>query len=361
MRLKSLKLNNYRNCQKILLDLDYDKIIIVGKNAQGKTNILESVYYLSALKSPRTSNIKDFVRFGEDGFSIEGELLKSGTDISLEIDYTLDKTKVLKLNGLKTTPKNYKSALNTVLFSTQDLLLLRGTPQDRRDWLDSAIAQIYPAHDERLSKYNKIRIQKNNLLKSENIDNSLLDVFNEQIVITGSNIIYTRQKFLSELKKFALEKYSGISANEEFSFEYSVSSTDIEDIAKELRTELEERKQEELARRQSCAGPHRDDVIFRIDGKDATKFASQGQHRTVVLALKLAEIELISSKKGYSPILLLDDVLAELDDLRQNYLLKSISKNTQTIITSVDTLLFEENFLRNVKIYNISNGCIAVK
>lgn len=361
MRLKSLKLNNYRNCQDISLDLDYDKIIIVGKNAQGKTNILESIYYLSALKSPRTSNIKDFVKFGENGFNIEGELYKSGTDVSLEIDYTLDKTKVLKLNGLKTTPKNYKSALNTVLFSTQDLLLLRGTPQDRRDWLDSAIAQIYPAHDERLTKYNKIRVQKNNLLKSENIDNSLLDVFNEQIVITGSNIIYTRQKFISELKKYALEKYSDISTNEKFSFEYSFKHFEIDDIAKALRQELEERKSEELARHQACVGPHRDDIFFSLDEKDATKFASQGQHRTVVLALKLGEIDLISSKKGYSPVLLLDDVLAELDDLRQNYLLKSISKNTQTIITSVDTLLFEEDFLRNVKIYTISNGCIALK
>lgn len=359
MRLKSLKVNNFRNCGDVSLDLNYDKIIIVGKNAQGKTNILESIYYLSALKSPRTSNIKDFVKFGEDNFKIEGELFKSDTDISLEVEYNLDKTKSLKLNGLKTTPKNYKSAFNTVLFSTQDLLLLRGSPQDRRDWLDNAISQIYPAHDERLSKYSKIRIQKNNLLKSENVDISLLDVFNEQIVITGSNIIFTRQKFLSELKKYALEKYAGISSAEQFSFEYSFSGADTEDIADALRNELKERRNEELARRQACVGPHRDDVFFFLDGKDATKFASQGQHRTVVLALKLAEIELISAKKGYSPVLLLDDVLAELDDLRQNYLLKSISETTQTIITSVDTLLFEDDFLRNVKIYSVKNGSIA--
>ena len=356
MKLRNLKLSNYRNCADVSLDLDYDKIIIIGKNAQGKTNILEGVYYLSCLKSPRTSNIKDFVQFGKTDFKIEGELFKSDTDISLEVEYSLDKPKVVKLNGLKTTPKNYKSALNTVLFSTQDLLLLRGTPQDRRDWLDNAIAQIYPTHDERLSKYSKIRVQKNNLLKSDIIDDALLDVFNEQIVITGSNIIYTRQKFLSELKKYALEKYSGISMNEEFSFEYSVPYFEIDEIADSLRNELNERKSEELARHQSCVGPHRDDVFFYLDNKDATKFASQGQHRTVVLALKLAEIELIRAKKGYSPVLLLDDVLAELDDLRQNYLLKSISDETQTIITSVDTLLFEDEFLQNVKIYNISNG-----
>ena len=359
MKLKSLKLNNYRNCADIDLDLDYDKIIIIGKNAQGKTNILESIYYLSALKSPRTSNIKDFIKFGCDNFNITGDLCKSDTNIELEIDYNTERTKVVKLNGLKTTPKNYKSAFNTVLFSTKDLLLLRGTPQDRRDWLDSAISQLYPAHDERLAKYSKIRIQKNNLLKEQEINDSLLDVFNEQLVITGSNIIYTRQKFLSELKKIAEEKYNGITENEKFSFEYSFPHFEIDDIASALETELQERKSEEKARRQSCVGPHRDDIVFKIDGADATKFASQGQQRTIVLALKLAEIELIIQKKGFSPVLLLDDVLAELDDLRQNFLLKSISNTTQTIITSVDTLLFEDDFLRNVKIYTVSNGEIV--
>jgi DNA replication and repair protein RecF len=241
------------------------------------------------------------------------------------------------------------------------LLLLRGAPQDRRDWIDSAISQIYPVHDERLSKYNKIRIQKNNLLKEENINFDLLDIFNEQLVITASNIIFTRQKFIKELKKHALEKYSGISASEKFDFEYSFPFFDVNEISQNLREELEARKNEEIARHQACVGPHRDDIFFYLDGQDATKFASQGQHRTVVLALKLAEIELISQKYGYSPVLLLDDVLAELDDLRQNYLLKSISNTTQTIITSVDTLLFEEDFLRNVKIYNISQGKITHK
>jgi len=361
MKLLDLNLKNYRNCGDISLDLNYDKIIIIGKNAQGKTNILESIYYLSALKSPRTSNIKDFVKFEEDNFNIKGTLHKSDTNIELEIDYTLDKPKQVKLNGLKTTPKNYKSAMTTVLFSTQDLLLLRGSPQDRRDWLDSAISQIYPTHDERLSKYNKIRTQKNNLLKTSDINLSLLEVFNEQLVITGANIIFTRQKFLSELKKYALEKYKGISNHEEFDFEYSFPYSEIDEISDRLQKELKERQAEEIARHQSCVGPHRDDISFYLDKKEATKFASQGQQRTVVLALKLAEIELISDKYGYNPILLLDDVLAELDDLRQNYLLKSIDSNTQTIITSVDTLLFEPDFLRNVKIYNISNGKIIDK
>lgn len=359
MRLKQLTLKNFRNCKDIKLDFPNNKIIIIGKNAQGKTNILESIYFLSTLKSPRTSNIKEFVNFDSNEFSISLSLVKSSTDIELGIDYTLEKTKSLKVNGLKTTSKNYKNILNTVLFSSQDLMLLRGTPQDRRDWLDSAISQIYPAHDERLNKYNKIRVQKNNLLKDEQLDLNLLDVFNEQLVTVGANIIFVRQKFLKELTKYAKEKYLDISKNEELNLTYSVESTDLTTIAEALKTEIELRKPEELARRQSCVGPHRDDIYFTLNNKDATKFASQGQQRSIVLAIKLAEIELIKSKNGTCPVLLLDDVLAELDDLRQNYLLKSISNDTQTIITSVDTLLFDEEFLRNVTIYKVSNGEIT--
>lgn len=356
MRAKHLALNNYRNCKNIELDFNNNKTLIIGKNAQGKTNILESIYFLSTLKSPRTSNIKEFVNFDENNFSAEITIEKSNTEIELGIEYNIDKPKVLKVNGLKTTSKNYKGVLTTVLFSTQDLMLLRGSPQDRRSWLDSAISQIYPAHDERISKYNKIRIQKNNLLKEPDLNLALLDVFNEQLTTVGANIIYVRQKFLSELKKYAKTGYLDISKNEEFDLKYSFEEKDLNEIAKALKEELEERKFEEIARHQSCVGPHRDDIYFYLDNKDATKFASQGQQRTIVLAIKLAEIELIKNKNGESPILLLDDVLAELDDLRQNYLLSSISDDTQTIITSVDTLLFDNEFLRNVTIFKISNG-----
>lgn len=358
MRAKHLALKNYRNCKDIELDFDNNKILIIGKNAQGKTNILESIYFLSTLKSPRTSNIKEFVNFDEKSFSCEISIEKSNTEIDLGVDYTLEKNKTLKVNGLKTTSKNYKNILTTVLFSTQDLMLLRGSPQDRRSWLDGAISQIYPAHDERITKYNKIRVQKNNLLKEPDVNLALLDVFNEQLTTVGANIIYVRQKFLSELKKYAQTGYLDISKNEEFDLKYSFEKSDLNEIVEALKQELEERKAEEIARHQSCVGPHRDDVYFYLNDKDATKFASQGQQRTIVLAIKLAEIELIKNKNGDSPILLLDDVLAELDDLRQNYLLSSISNDTQTIITSVDTLLFDDDFLRNVTIYKISDGGI---
>ena len=358
MKLKRLGLKNYRNCENVEIDFPTRKTLIIGKNAQGKTNILESIYFLSDLKSPRTSTISDLIQFNKPDFEINAEVNKNDTDIELDYLYTQEKKRELKINKVKTTPKNFKLVVKTVLFSTKDMLLLRGSPEDRRNWLDRAISQIYPAYDERLSKYDKIRIQKNNLLKQDIIDEALYDIYNEQLVITGANIIFLRKKFLKEIEKIAAEKHHTISETEEFTLSYTCPKDEIEEISKYLKQELTERRQEEFARRQSCVGPHRDDIEFKINGADATKFASQGQQRTLVLSLKLSELEIIKEKTGYYPILLLDDVLAELDDKRQNYLLKSIDENTQTIITSVDTLLFEQDFLKDVTIYNIEAGNI---
>lgn len=367
MKLLDLELKNYRNCRDLSLDLNSAKVLIIGKNAQGKTNILESIYFLSTLKSPRTVNNTELIEFGQDKFELSANVIKSSTDISLYYSYGQDKSKEIKLNGLKSKPKDFKQVLRTVLFSTSDLMLLRGNPQDRRDWLDRAISQIYPAYDDRLSKYDKIRIQKNNFLKDAaktgNFNTTLLDVYNEQLVITGSNIIYLRKKFLKEIEKIAKEKHLIISETEELKMEYSCafldgSEVEIDEIAQKFKLSLEEKQLEEQRRCQACTGPHRDDVLFYINGNEAIKYASQGQQRTIVLALKLSELDIITDKTGDEPLLLLDDVLAELDDIRQNYLLKSISPTTQTIITSVDTLLFEDEFLRDVKIYKIESGKI---
>lgn len=366
MRLLDLKLTDYRNCKNIELDLNSDKILIIGKNAQGKTNILESIYFLSALKSPRTSNNIELINFDAERTEINSNIIKADTEIELGYIYTKDKTRELKINRVKSRPKDFKTVLKTVLFSTTDLLLLRGNPSDRRDWLDRAISQIYPAYDDRLSKYDKIRVQKNNFLKDlakgKTFDETLLEVYNEQLVITGSNIIFLRKKFLKEIEKIAKEKHRIISETEELKIKYDCSfltdETELDDIVANFKNSLEERKTEEIRRCQACVGPHRDDIIFYINENEATKFASQGQQRTIVLALKLSELDIITEKTGDEPILLLDDVLAELDDIRQNYLLKSINDRTQTIITSVDTILFEDEFLQGVKIYKIENGAV---
>jgi len=370
MKLKYLKLTNYRNCEDLQLEFNSSKALIIGKNAQGKTNILESIYFLSSLKSPRTSTNTELINFNSDYFKIEAGILKSGTDIELSYIYNNEKKREVKINKVKSNIRDFKTVIKTVLFSSNDLMLLRGAPSDRRSWLDCAISQIYPAYDERLGKYDKIRIQKNNFLKEAAktgiFNDALFEVFNEQLAITGSNIIYIRKKFLKEIEKLAQKKHSAISQSEELTIKYDNSflgiNSEIEDIEiiKEKFTQaLVERKTEEQRRVQACVGPHRDDVIFYINGNEAVKYASQGQQRTIVLALKLSELDIITEKTGDEPVLLLDDVLAELDDRRQNYLLKSINSNTQTIITSVDTILFEDEFLKDVEIFTINNGKIV--
>ena len=359
MKLKSLKLVNYRNCENVELSFCDFKNLIIGKNAQGKTNILESIYFLSNLKSVRTSNNLDLILFDKPQMEISAILEKNNTEIEMDFTYTDEKKKSFKLNKVKSTQKDFKQVVKTVLFSSEDLLLLRGAPEDRRKWLDRAISQIYPVYDERISKYEKIRAQKNNLLKDEKFDYSLLQVYNEQLAIAGSNIIYLRKKFLSEIEKIATQKHSNISEEETLKIYYSSTfelGDSVEEIAQNYKIALEENYEDERRRCQSLVGPHRDDIVFFINDKESTKFASQGQQRTIVLALKMAEIDIIKEKVGTSPILLLDDVLAELDDLRQNYLLNSIDKETQTIITSVDTLFFNEEFLKDVKIFKINNG-----
>ena len=197
----------------------------------------------------------------------------------------------------------------------------------------------------------------------------MLDVWNEQLAITGSNIIYIRINFLQELLKIAKIKHSQISEKEDLSIFYNsciigdISSAEKFDfnnefILENFKKKLEEKKLEEIIRGQSVLGPHRDDVSFYINNNDSKKYASQGQQRTIVLALKLAELQLIKDKIKTNAILLLDDVLAELDDLRQNFLLNAIGNDTQTIITSVDTLHFKEEYLKNVEIFEIKNNSI---
>ncbi len=358
MKITEFELKNFRNCISVNNKITTEKTLLIGKNGQGKTNILEAIYFLSTLKSPRTSNIKEFVNFNSNNFSIKATLEKNNVESVIEVKYESGQKKILLVNGLKTNTREFRGFLKSVLFSSGDLMLLRGTPQDRRNWLDRAIIQIYPAYDERLAKYERIRLQKNKLLKEEHVNMDLLKIYNEQLAVTGANIIHIRKKYLNEISQIAAQKHKLISDTEVLTINYGYQGDNVEIILNNLKDELIQRRNEEIARKQCCVGPHRDDVLFYINNNDATKFASQGQQRTLILALKLAELDMLQDKTGEPPILLLDDVLAELDDLRQNFLLKSIKNGIQTILTSVDTLLFDEEFLNTVTLIRVEGGCI---
>ncbi len=372
MYINKLKLKNFRNYEELNLQFNSHKILFIGKNAQGKTNLLEAVYYLSTLDSLKNNSDSELIKWNENYSNISCEIQKFDVNIDLDVIINPPNRKKLKVNGiLKNKSSDFISNISTVCFTVNDLLLLRGNPDNRRKWIDNAILQVYPAYSERLTKYNKIKSQKNNYLKNLkgnlNADTSLLDVWNEQLAISASNLTFIRISFLNELEKIVPNKHKLIAANENLSFVYNSSVLNdvfindkpqfkIEDILQKYKQLLEEKKQEEIIRAQSVIGAHRDDISFFINGIEATKFASQGQQRTIVLSLKLAELELINQKINTNPILLLDDVLAELDDLRQNLLLNAINNNTQTIITSVDTLHFKEEYLKDVEIFEIKNN-----
>ena len=375
MFIKSIELKNYRNYKDLKLEFSKEKILLIGKNAQGKTNLLEAMYYLSCLNSARAKTDSEIIMWNQQAAKVKALILKEDFEKELEVLISPPKRKELKVNGVKKSKSSeFCTNLSVVSFSVNDLLLLRGVPDDRRSWLDMAISQIYPAYPDRLSKYNKIRTQKNNHLKeikgNINTDTSLLEVFNTQMAVSGSNIIFLRLKFLKELQKIAMEKHLQIASTEILTTFYNStvlgdidfsqqSDFNPEDIAQKFEEKLKERQIEEIIRAQSLVGPHRDDVSFFINDIEAKKFASQGQQRTIVLSLKLAELELIKEKIDDTPVLLLDDVLAELDNIRQNYLLNAIGSNIQTIITSVDTLHFDEEYLKDVEIFKISDGKLA--
>ncbi len=377
MFLKRLKLNSYRNYETLDFEFSKNKTLFVGKNAQGKTNLLEAVYYLSCLTSNRIKKDKELIKFDSEFCNIGGEVLKTGTDIKLDIIINPPKNKILKVNGIKKNKsRDFVRVLSTVSFSNSDLLLLRGEPSDRRKWLDNAICQVYPAYLDKINKYNKIRLQKANFLSefqgrfvfsagnggtgTSNYD--MLDVYNMQLANSSANIMYLRMKFLSELKKIAKEKHLSISKDEELNIEYentlSVGFLPVSELSTICYDKLNEIKDEEIKKGQCLVGPHRDDISFFINGLDSKRYASQGQQRTIVLALKLSELDIIQEKINEMPVLLLDDVLAELDNLRQNYLLDTIKDGVQTIITSVDTLAFDDKFLKDVEIVHIENGKI---
>jgi DNA replication and repair protein RecF len=378
MFIKKIELKNFRNYKSCLIDFPSNKTILVGKNAQGKTNLLESIYYLATLSSYRAATDSELVSWGEELARIKAETVRNDTDISLEVLINPPNQKKLKVNDIKKTKySQFLGNLMVVNFGISDLLLLRGTPSDRRKWLDDAISQLYPTYIERLTKYNKIRTQRNNLLKefkgNINLSQSQSDslsAWDNQLIITGSNLIHLRQKYLKEINKIALKKHKHISTgvenllikyNSTVTGDFDTGSDEIlssNEIAEIYTEKLEEKNKEEIIRGQTVVGPHRDDVSFFINEINAKSFASQGQQRTIVLALKLAELDFIKDIIGEYPVLLLDDVLAELDQTRQNFLLDSIKDDIQTIITTVDISNFEPPYLENVTIYNVETGNI---
>ncbi|GGE23935.1 DNA replication/repair protein RecF [Streptococcus himalayensis] len=362
MWLKSLTLKNFRNYEDIAVSFHDGLNVFLGQNAQGKTNILESIYFLALTRSHRTRSDKDLIHFTSQTVKVSGELAKQTTTLPLDIELT-QKGRITKVNHLKQTKlSNYIGHMNVVLFAPEDLQLVKGAPALRRKFIDMELGQIKPLYLSDLSQYNHILKQRNAYLKStEKIDETFLEVLDQQLTEFGCRVMRHRIDFLKKLEHFAQAKHRDISNHLELLTIRYLSSVSHEPVNLEetFQTALKQSRKRDLFKKNTGVGPHRDDIAFYINDMDVN-FGSQGQHRSVVLSLKLAEIELMESITREKPILLLDDVMSELDNSRQLSLLKTISQNIQTFITTT-TLEHLKNLPEDLKIFTIKAGNIEEK
>lgn len=335
------------------MTLSDELTVICGKNGQGKTNLLESVWLLTGAKSFRTSKDYELIKKGEE-FSVisaQCENIEKENNIRLTISQNEKKGRYAKINGVDYGRATAIAGMFTaVVFAPSHLSLIKGSPEGRRRFLDAAICQIYPSYIFTLRKYNRLLTQKNSLLKQKDINKDILSVFNDGLAAEGEKIMMERKNYLNLIFPFAKLVYDDISDKKE-KLEISYLPCCIEG---EHRNNLEQTAQRDIKAGFSTFGVHREDFDILLNESDAKIYASQGQQRSCVLALKLAEAAAAENIRGEHPVMLLDDVLSELDYNRQEYLLTKI-KNKQTIVTACD----QKAFLKaDGKVYEVENGQI---
>ncbi|MFC0525946.1 DNA replication/repair protein RecF [Pontibacillus salicampi] len=369
MHIEEIALKQYRNYKDLHLQFDDKVNVIIGENAQGKTNLMEAIYVLAFSKSHRTPRDKELIMWDEEYGKIKGNVFKRKRKFPLEIVVS-NKGKKAKLNHLEQKRlSDYIGALNVVMFAPEDLNLVKGSPQVRRRFIDMEIGQIQPAYIYHLGQYQKILKQRNHLLKEhqrkDKKDRTMLQVLTEQLIEHAATIVERRFKFLHLLRQWALPIHDGISRHlEELEIAYDASldvseGMDLSTMVKVFQDKFRDVEQKEIERGTTLVGPHRDDLIFYVNGKDVQTYGSQGQQRTTALSLKLAEIELIHSEVGEYPILLLDDVLSELDDYRQSHLLHTIQGKVQTFVSTTSVEGIEHETLQQADIFYVTEGQVT--
>lgn len=366
MLLKKLTLKDFRNYEHVELDTNNSVNLFIGPNAQGKTNLLESIYVLALTKSHRTHHDKELIRWNQKEAFIQCELDKKYGSYKLDLALSLQGKKA-KINGLEQKKlSQYVGTMNVVIFAPEDMEIVKGAPGIRRRFMDMEIGQIYPGYLHDLSQFQKILMQRNNFLKRSQTlpyDSALLDVWNEQFIQYSVKIMKKRQNFIIKLQNWAELIHSSITShNEKLYVQYAPSFGFSEYIDDEIvlyercMIKLKEMKDQEMRRGMSLVGPHRDDLLFYINDKQVQNFGSQGQQRTTALSIKLAEIQLVYEEVGEYPILLLDDVLSELDRTRQTQLIETFQDKVQTFITATDVDYYHADRYRNAVAFHINEG-----
>ena len=358
MIIKSLELQNFRNYRDLKIDFSSGTNILYGLNAQGKTNILEAIYLCATTKSHKNSKDKEMICFGEEEAHIRTLIFKDDMEEKIDIHLRSSKSKGIAINNQKIKKAaELLGLLNVVLFSPEDLGIIKNGPSERRRFIDMELCQLDQFYLYNLNNYNKIVNQRNKLIKDLYINPDLgdtLSIWDSQLVSYGSQIIERRRKFINQLNEIIKEIHFKLTGNvENLMIQYEPDV--LED---QYENKLKMNQYKDIKLKQTSVGPHRDDFTFIINGNDVRKFGSQGQQRTAALSLKLAEIELVKRTVKDTPVLLLDDVLSELDSNRQNYLLNHI-RDIQTIITCTGLDEFVNNRFEINKIFQVFNGSIV--
>lgn len=364
MYLKKMSITNFRN-YAAALDLEFSSgnNLFLGENAQGKSNLLEAVYYLSLAHSFRGARDNDLINFESDFFLLKGEVVKGGWERDISISFSRDKTKQITIDGVKANSAgDLVGNFTSVVFAPEHLRLVRGAPALRRKYLDTQISMVFPKYYHYLKEYRQVVRQRNEVLKSG--EEKGLEIWDHYLCSLGAKIISARVRAAAKLAEKVREVFFQISG-EDKKLDLSYCSTlgegeyltDEKTIYDLYRNKLEAKRKLELRLCATVVGPHRDDLVLVLGGSMLKDFGSQGQHRMAVLSLKLAEVDFIKAHTGECPVLLLDDVMSELDAKRRQYVIDILS-GIQVFITATDAGYFEKGFLENSSVKNIVNGKI---
>lgn len=370
MYLERLELLNFRNYEKATFTFSPHLNIIIAGNAQGKTNILEAIYFLSAGASHRTASDLQLIKREAALAGIKSSLMERGRKLSLEVFLSPVDRKRIKVNGVERFRiSELLGNLRAVIFSPEDLKIVKGGPEERRAFLDDAIVQINPGYYHWRRSYGRILRQRNLLLKTITLPkyDAVLETWDENLIDAGSILIEKRIEMVNGLRELVREIHGKITEEKEIleiNYLSRVLPSDPGVVSKEtigdrFKKELERRRRDELERKITLVGPHRDDLALLVNEEDIRFFGSQGQQRTVALALKLGQFKLIEAEAKDKPLLLLDDVMSELDEARRRDLMEMVKDGTQVLITSTTEDIFEAGDQTERKVIRIRNGSLA--
>ena len=360
MFIKRLQMLNYRNYNALDIELCPNVNVFMGDNAQGKTNILEAIYYCAFAKSHRTSKDKELINWNGEHAFISVDVGRERLDKRIDIRIIKDGKKSIRINKIKIKKiGELFGNFNVVMFSPEDLRIIKDSPGVRRKFIDMELCQLNPKYYYNLVQYNKVLNERNILLRNRSTSSEMLEIYDMQLVEFGYNIIRERIKYIESLNKYAEKIHSDItSGKEKINFKYISTIKDLENIKENFYTLLEKNRSKDCDRGITSIGPHRDDFFVYINDIDTKSYGSQGQQRTAVLTMKFSSLEIIKELTGEFPVLLLDDVLSELDFNRKKYILSTIGQ-IQTVITCTGIEDLYEYLDEKAKVFKVKNGEIV--